>query len=327
MAPGDLEQALSELHIRPDPNLLTGFQAFDKGVYQINQELALVQTVDFFTPIVDNPYRYGQIAAANAVSDVYAMGGRPVTAMNIVAFPCGRLNISILRDILRGSIDKLNEAETTLVGGHSIEDDEIKYGLSITGVIDPRKIIHVRGAMAGDQLLLTKPLGTGIINTAIKAGLASPAVVAKVEAEMATLNRKASEVMRQFPVHACTDVTGFGLIGHLAEMIAGLPLGAVLDSREIPYFPEALAFAEEDVLPGGANSNRKFRDAMVVWSASVPVAVTDILYDPQTSGGLLMAVAPAHATALLQNLHQEGVMPTRIIGTIVADPGNKIRIM
>jgi len=220
-----------------DENVLVGLnEPDDAGVYQITDDVALIQTVDFFTPIVDDPYWFGQIAVANALSDVYAMGGRPVTAMNLVAFPLKDMELSVLRRILEGGLDKMREAGVSLVGGHSVEDKELKYGLSVTGLVHPRKILTKKGFRAGDKIVLTKPLGTGIINTAIKAGMASPEIIEQVTRMMARLNRDAAEVMKRFNVHACTDVTGFGLLGHLCEMVVDSGLGMRLFADTIPIY-------------------------------------------------------------------------------------------
>ncbi len=233
-----------------DENVLVGLdRADDAGVYKVSEDLALIQTVDFFTPVVDDPYWFGQIAAANALSDVYAMGGIPKTAMNLVAFPVKQMDLSVLRRIIQGGLDKLTEAGVVLVGGHSIEDRELKYGLSVTGFIHPRKVLTKKGLRPGDRLVLTKPLGTGIVNTAIKAGLASEALTDRVTRLMAALNREAAAVMAGFDVHACTDVTGFGLLGHLAEMVSGSGAGARLDSGRVPVIAEALEFAAMGLIP------------------------------------------------------------------------------
>jgi selenide, water dikinase len=233
--------------------------ADDAGVYRVSDDLALIQTVDFFTPIVDDPYMFGQIAAANALSDVYAMGGIPKTAMNLVAFPAKDMDLSVLREIIQGGIDKLREAGVVLLGGHSIEDKELKYGLSVTGFIHPDRVLTKKALQTGDRLILTKPLGTGIINTAIKAGLASAAVTDRVSRQMAALNKDAARIMADFPVHACTDITGFGLMGHLAEMVERSGHGVRLDASRVPVIPEALEFAAMGLIPAGAYNNRAFR--------------------------------------------------------------------
>lgn len=292
----------------------------DAGVYQISEDLALIQTLDFFTPVVDDPYAFGQIAAANSLSDVYAMGGVPKTAMNIVCFPSEQMDISVLREILRGGLDKMIEAEVALVGGHSVEDKELKYGLSVTGFIHPKKVLTKRNIKPGSMLILTKPLGTGIINTAIKAGLASEELSREVIRVMAQLNRYAGEAMTDFPVNACTDITGFGLVGHLAEMVSGSGAGMRIDSKSLPVFAEALEFATMGLIPAGAYKNRKFRESMVHISSDVPLALADILFDPQTSGGLAISVDKSHAEQLLNSLHKKGIEWARIIGEITTGP-------
>ena len=295
-------------------------------MYKLSDDLAIIQTLDFFTPIVDDPYTFGQVAAANALSDVYAMGGRPLTAMNIVCFPIETMAVSILREILAGGLDKLHEAGVTLVGGHSVEDQELKYGLSITGIIHPQKVVLNTGAKAGDRLILTKPLGTGIINTAVKGGVADEAAVAKVVNCMVTLNKKASELMMTAAVHACTDITGFGLLGHTCEMIEGTDVGIMLYSSEVPFFPETKELAEMGMIPGGLHRNRDYRMNMVEFGDGVPQFMSDILFDPQTSGGLLIAVPASEAESLLERMHKEGIEEAAIIGEVVADPKGKILV-
>ena len=298
-----------------DPDVLVGLDtADDAGVYRINDDLALIQTVDFFTPIVDDPFDFGRIAAANALSDVYAMGGIPKTAMNLVAYPMKKLGRDVLRAVLAGGIEKLREAETVLIGGHSIEDDEFKYGLSVTGFVHPEKILTNRGLRPGDCLLLTKPLGTGIINTAVKGALASAATIARVTELMAQLNKDASAVLARFPVSACTDVTGFGLLGHLAEMVAGTGIGVTLDSQSVPVLPEAIEFASMGFVPAGAHRNRSFRKAMVELAPRVSPVLRDVLFDPQTSGGLLIGCPEPDALELRRRLVAAGAEHTAIIG-------------
>jgi selenide,water dikinase len=299
-------------------------RADDAGVYKVSEELALIQTVDFFTPIVDDPYRFGQIAAANALSDVYAMGGIPKTAMNLVAFPAKSMDLAVLRDIIQGGIDKLREAEVVLIGGHSVEDNELKYGLAVTGFVHPQRIMTKGNLQAGDRLILTKALGTGIVNTAIKAGMASAQLTEQVTQLMANLNRTAARVMAAHDVHACTDITGFGLIGHLAEMVNGSDVGVAVDSRCLPILPEALDFAAMGLIPAGAYKNREFRANMVRTAATVERAVEDLLYDPQTSGGLLIAVDEGEAEPLLADLLGNGVADAVIIGHVQSEPCNTI---
>jgi selenide,water dikinase len=307
------------------PNLLVGIEHIDDaGVYKIRDDLALVQTVDFFTPIVDDPYTFGQIAAANALSDVYAMGGVPITAMNLVAFPIKSMEIEILREILKGGLDKMREAEVVLVGGHSIEDQELKYGLSVTGLIHPDAVLTNTGARTGDRIILTKPLGTGIINTAQKGGMAAPEVVQKAIEVMTELNRKAAEVMKGFRVHACTDVTGFGLLGHLCEMLGQGEIGIRISLDAIPILPKAEEYAGMGLVPGGAHRNKEFYAPKVDGAKSCPPSLLDVLYDPQTSGGLLIAVAVEDAKGILGVLQEVGVKDARIIAEVVAKPKGRL---
>ena len=299
-------------------------KADDAGVYKISEELAIIQTVDFFTPIVDNPYWFGQIAAANALSDIYAMGGVPKTAMNLVGFPLKQMDISILRQVIQGGLDKLKEADVVLLGGHSVEDSEIKYGLSVTGFIHPQKVVTKKDLKSGDRLVLTKPLGTGVINTAIKRGIASEAITENISRMMAALNRTAAEVMKEFSVHACTDITGFGLLGHLAEMVENSGMALRLDSSQIPILPEAIEYAKMGMMPGGAFKNKEFRLGMIEFSAGVDPLIQDILFDPQTSGGLMICVKREQADALVDNLIAEGVAASKIIGEVIRMPVEKI---
>jgi len=299
-------------------------RAEDAGVYKLTDEMAIIQTLDFFTPIVDDPYAFGQIAAANALSDVYAMGGKPLTAMNIVCFPQKTMAISILQEILAGGLDKMHEAGVLLVGGHSAEDAELKYGLSVTGTIQPAKVVLNSGAKAGDRLILTKPLGTGIISTAIKGNTAEEGAVAKIIKSMSTLNQKASELMQATGVHACTDVTGFGLLGHAVEMIEGTNVGMVINSAAAPFFPEVRGLAEMGMIPGGLHRNRDFRKNIVDIAEDVPQYLADILFDPQTSGGLLISLPESKAAELLDKMHKEGVAEAVIIGEVVAEPKGRI---
>ena len=325
LAPGDLERALCGLDLPVDSNLLIGLdKADDAGVYKISDELALVQTVDFFPPMVDDPYSFGQIAAANALSDIYAMGGAPKTAMNIVAFPAKTMDISILRTIIEGGLDKMREAGVVLVGGHTVEDSELKYGLSVTGYIHPGRILTKKNLQVGDRLILTKPLGTGIITTAIKAGLAGQDLTDRVTRAMATLNRVAALTMEDFPVHACTDITGFGFLGHLAEMVVDSGCGVRISSTSVPHYPEALEWAAMGLIPAAAYNNRNFRGAYVDFAASVPQKVQDLLFDPQTSGGLLIAVASEEAEPLVAALKANGIDSAAIVGEVVAEPVDRI---
>jgi selenide,water dikinase len=286
----------------------------------------LIQTVDFFTPIVDDPFSFGQIAVANALSDVYAMGGIPKTAMNLVAFPIKEMGIPVLRQILEGGLDIMRQAEVVLVGGHSIEDKELKYGIAVTGFVHPDRVLQNTGLKPADKLILTKPLGTGIINTAIKGGIASAAAVETVTRLMATLNRKAAEVMQNFPVSACTDVTGFGLLGHLAEMIVDTPCGVRLHTDRIPVLAEAYEYAKTGFIPGGAFKNKEFRKHMVSFFDAVDPVMQDILFDPQTSGGLLIGIPEKSAGSLLQALIDGGVESAAVIGEVTQESAGEITV-
>jgi len=311
-----------------DGNVLVGLdKADDAGVYKVSDELALIQTVDFFTPIVDDPYMFGQIAAANALSDVYAMGGVPKTAMNLVAFPAKDMDLNVLRRIIQGGIDKLVEAEVVLMGGHSVEDKELKYGLSVTGFVHPARVLTKQNLQPGDRLVLTKPLGTGIVNTAIKAGMASPALTETVTRLMAALNREAAGIMARFDVGACTDVTGFGLLGHLAEMVTGSGRSVRILAAQVPVIAGALTFAEMGLIPAGAYRNREFRAGMIVVADDVPRARQDFLFDPQTSGGLLISVKGGQAEDLVGALHAAGMAAAAMVGEVVEGPQEKIHVL
>jgi len=304
-----------------DPNVIVGLEDIDDaGVYQLSENLALIQTIDYFTPIVDDPYTFGQIAAANALSDVYAMGGKPLTALNVVCFPSKTMDMVILRKILEGGLNILREAQVVLIGGHSIEDKEIKYGLSVTGTIHPEQILTKGNAKPGDKLILTKPLGTGIINTAIKAKMASEEAIENVTRSMKTLNKDASEVMQTVGVNACTDITGFGLLGHTCEVVDVSKVGILLYTDAIPIFPQALTYAQSGLVPGGTHRNKKYRERQINLDPNLPQEITDILFDPQTSGGLLISVPSAKAHTLLNKLKEAGIQQAAIIGEVVSDP-------
>jgi selenide, water dikinase len=302
-------------------------RAEDAGIFKLTPELAIVQTVDFFTPIVDDPYDFGRIAAANSLSDVYAMGGKPITALNVVCFPKDMMDFSILRKVLEGGLDMMHEAGVILLGGHTVDDPELKYGLSVTGTIHPAKVIHNNGARPGDALILTKPLGTGIISTAIKGGQASKEAIARIVKSMTTLNRTASEVMLEAGVDACKDITGFGLLGHAGEMIDGTGLGLVINAAAVPAFPEVKEYYRMGMVPGGLGRNRDFRKNMVDMDKSINEYSQDILYDPQTSGGLLIAVPRAKASRLLKNLRARGVKEAALIGEVVEDKRGRIKVV
>lgn len=308
------------------PDLLVGMEnPDDAGVYRINDDLALILTLDFFTPVVDEPYLFGQIAVANALSDVYAMGGRPVLAMNIICFPQDG-DISILKDILKGGFDKMSEAGVLLVGGHSVDDREIKYGLSVTGTVHPRKILANRGSRPGDRLVLTKPLGTGVVATAVKADMASRQAQEKVIRSMNTLNRVPAEIMEGFAVHACTDITGFGLLGHACEMIENTAAGMVVYASRVPVFEEALEYAGMGLIPGGAYRNEKFRQTLVDTEGEIDDDRMKLMFDPQTSGGLLISLEAGEAEKLLAELHAHGIGEAAIIGEITEEHPGRIVI-
>ncbi len=309
---------LGKLARQHDPNVLVGFDhADDAGVYQIAPDQALVQTVDFFTPIVDDPYVFGQIAATNALSDVYAMGGRPLTSLALVCFP-DKADLEILERILAGGLSKMIEAGCTVIGGHSIRDEETKFGYSVTGLIHPKKILANGGAQPGDALIFTKALGTGVISTAIKKGKAEPAWIDAAVQSMTTLNKQAAEVIGQgeFRIHAMTDVTGFGLIGHAREMVLASNVALRFFINEISILPGALECIRAGYIPGGLNNNREFAECLVGYEASVSAEIKALLFDPQTAGGLLISVAAADRHALLHELQKAGV-PARRIGDVI----------
>lgn len=308
-----------------DPKVLVGFTTNDDaGVYLISEDMALVQTVDFFTPIVDDPFTFGQIAAANSLSDVYAMGGRPISALSIVGFP-EKGDPEILEKILRGGLSKMLEAQCSVVGGHSIRNDDIQFGYAVTGLIDPQRVWRNVGAQTADILLLTKALGTGVISTALKNDRASSEALAAATASMAQLNRAASEALREMErqakkrvIHAVTDITGFGLLGHAREMALGDPANGVpqvsleLDHRAFALLPGALDAVRAGMIPGGLKNNREFVGNCVVFEQTVPEDLRSILFDPQTSGGLLIALAPDTEKAALQALEKYGTHAVRV---------------
>ena len=335
-----------------DPNLLVGFETSDDaGVYRLTDELALVQTVDILTPIADDPHTFGQIAAANSLSDVYAMGGRPVSALSVVGFPPGD-DAEILEQILRGGIEKMSEAQCTIVGGHSVRDDELKFGYAVTGIIDPKRIWRNVGAEPGDVLFLTKPLGTGVISTALKQDQAKPEWVKAAENSMARLNRSAAEALHELeppatsgtakaqasrsknrplraddsPVHAVTDITGFGLLGHAHEMARGSGVSMRIEHERIAYLPGATEAARGKFFSGGLKSNREFVEGCVEFRSSVAHEFEALLVDPQTSGGLFAAIAPEAADAAAMAFKRHGV-DAGVIGTVVAKRSPLIEIL
>ena len=310
-----------------DPNLLVGVNTGDDAaVYRMDEDTALIQTVDFFPPIVDDPYAFGQIAVANALSDVYAMGGKPLIALNVVGFPVA-LPKHILGTILIGGSDKAREAGTLIVGGHTVDDDEPKYGLSVTGVVRPGAEVTNAGAQPGDRLVLTKPLGTGIITTAGKQGVAPPDVIEAAVEVMSALNRSASEAMVSVGASACVDVTGFGLLGHLRGMTRASGVSATVSLGSIPFIEGAVRLAEEGVAPGGTHRNLESLEGDVAWDEAITDVQKILLADAQTSGGLLIAAAEGSIPALLDALEERGVETRAVIGEIsAADGGAAIRV-
>ena len=306
-----------------DDNLLVGIETSDDAaIYKVTDDIALIQTVDFFTPIVDDPYMFGQIAAANSLSDVYAMGGEPKIALNIVGFP-NCLDPSVLGEILAGGADKVKEAGAVLVGGHSVQDDEPKYGLCVSGFVHPDKIFKNYGCKPGDVLILTKQIGNGIVNTAIKAEMASERAVKEVTVAMASLNKKAKEVVENHQVNACTDITGFGLLGHCVEMAVASDVTFEINVKDIAYFEDAISYAKMGLVPAGAYKNRGYSGKQVDMS-QVEEHYVDLLYDPQTSGGLLMSVPPEEGESIMKEF-EEKKMDTKvsIIGK-VTEKGEKL---
>jgi len=288
--------------------------ADDAGVFRLRSDLAIVNTVDFFTPIVDDPYTFGQIAATNALSDVYAMGADPKTAMNLVCFPKGKMDIQILGEILKGGAEKVQEGGAVLLGGHSIIDEELKYGLAITGVVHPNRAIRNVGVQEGDALVLTKPLGTGIISTALKKGKASKESIQAAVSSMITLNKSASAIMRHYPVHACSDITGYGLLGHALEMASGSSVTLILESAKLPLLQSAPRLAEKGYLTGGSKRNRDYLKDKITIDKSIREGLVETALDPQTSGGLLITLAKKYAAKLIEELQANGVKAATTIG-------------
>jgi len=318
---------LGKLARQHDPNVLVGFEnADDAGVYKISAELALVQTVDFFTPVVDDPYLFGQIAAVNALSDVYAMGGRPLSSLAIVCFP-EKGDLEVLERILAGGLSKMQEAGCVVLGGHSIRDEEIKFGYAVTGAVHPERIFMNSGARAGDRLLLTKALGTGVISTAIKRQKAEPAWVEASVASMTTLNRAAADAIARagLGVHTMTDITGFGLIGHARELAKASNVALRITAARVPLLPGALECVRAGFVPGGLLANREFAECMVEYAANVAEERKTMLYDPQTAGGLLISVAASDAAQLVRALNDAGV-PAAEIGEVLSPRKPIIRV-
>lgn len=311
----------------PDANLLVGLDTSDDaGVYRLTDDIALIQTVDFFTPVVDDPYTFGQIAAANALSDVYAMGGKPLTAMNLIAFPTDRLGLDVLAEILKGGADKVREAGAIIVGGHSIQDKEPKYGLSLTGIVHPDRVLTNAGAKPGDKLVLTKPLGVGIITTAIKGGIAAPEAIDEVTRVMAALNNTAAEVMQEIGVHACTDVTGFGLLGHASELTRASGVGIELSAEAVPILAPAWEYVRMGVVPGGTRGNLRYLKPYVEFAPEISEEVQLLLADAITSGGLLISVPAEKADRLVAGLKERQTLAAAVIGQVTAERAGKIYV-
>jgi selenide, water dikinase len=319
---------LERLPFEKDPDLLVGRETSDDaGVYRLTANLALVQTIDFITPVVNDAYDFGRIAAANALSDVYAMGGRPLTAMNVVCFPIKTMSKAILGEILRGGLEKIHEAGAVLVGGHSVEDSEIKYGLSVTGLVHPERVLTNAGAQVRDALILTKPLGTGVLATAIKAGLISASDEGMAVESMATLNRKAAELMGSYSVNACTDITGFGLLGHALEMAAASGVCLVLNAAHVPLLPQARDLVEMGLVPAGTYANRNYCNHLIRHREPVDPVLLDLLADAQTSGGLLISLPEDQAHSLLADFEAHGVDHAAIVGRVVDGASGTIELL
>jgi len=316
---------MRELPAIEHPDLLVGIgTSDDAGVYRLDRETALIQSVDFLTPIVDDPFDFGRIAAANSLSDIYAMGGRPLTAMNIVCFPVQEMPKSILRDILLGGLEKIQESGALLVGGHSVDDKEMKYGLSVTGIVHPDKVLTNGGARPGDLLILTKPIGTGVLSTAVKGELASEKALRTLVEVTSALNKKAAEIMGAYEVHACTDVTGFGLGGHALEMAGAGCARMVIWASEVPFIPEAREYAAMGLIPAGGYANRHYCENRVETPENQDTLVMDLLFDPQTSGGLLIAVRPDQARECAERMRENGVHAASVIGEVAGTEGKGI---
>ena len=310
---------MSALKINTDPRLIVGLETpDDAGVYLLTDEVALIQTLDFFTPIVDSPYDFGAIAAANALSDVYAMGGKPLTTMNIVCFPSDELPESILQETLAGGLDKIHEAGAILIGGHSVDDAEFKYGLSITGTVHPDRVLTNAGLRVQDHLILTKPIGTGILATAIKGKLAAENAIKNMIAVSSALNKTAAEIMGRFKPSACTDITGFGLAGHLIEMAAASKKKINLYADNIPFIEDVYDLASMGMFPAGAYNNKKFFEPRTRIAPEMDPVLADLMFDPQTSGGLIISLNKSTAQDCLNALHDNGI-DARIIGDVEGD--------
>ena len=322
LSPGDLENIIRNFKLKKDDNLLFGLEnSEDASVYKISEDIAIVQSVDFFTPIVDSPYNFGAISAANSLSDIYAMGAKPLTAMNIVCFPINEISPEILKETLQGGLDKIHEAGAILVGGHSVDDKEFKYGLSITGIVHPDKAISNAGLNVKDKLILTKPLGTGIIATAIKGAIASQKAIDKLIVSASTLNKKASEIMLKYSPSSCTDITGFGFAGHALEMVKASKVEILIFADKLPYIDEAYEYASMGLIPAGSYENKKFCINNMTISKNLNQFSQDIIFDPQTSGGLLIGIKPENCDKCLKELINNGIN-AHIIGEVTENNNN-----
>jgi len=322
-----LREILSGLPLERDPNLLVGVETSDDaGVYRLTPEIAFIQTLDFFTPIVNDPYDFGRIAAANSFSDVYAMGGKPLTALNIVCFPIKDMDKTILRSILEGGLEVIHKAGAVMAGGHSVEDPELKYGLSVTGIVHPERILTNAGAKAGDLLILTKPLGTGILATALKGRKLDEKTTTEITELMATLNKDATEVMTEVGVNACTDVTGFGLLGHALEMAQASRVGLRIYANKVPIIPEAMTFASLGMIPAGSHYNQKFCSHHLDINPKIDPLLIDLLADAQTSGGLLISVPEKRVPLLVQKLLERNTPATQVVGEVLNEPVGVIQL-
>ncbi len=327
LRPQALEKVLQGFEPSTDPSILVGIETSDDAaVYKISDDVAIVETVDFFTPIVDDPYWFGAISAANSLSDIYAMGARPLFALNIVGFPSTRLPLSVLKDILRGAQDKATEAGISIIGGHTVDDTEPKYGLAVTGIVHPEKVVRNSTAKPGDALILTKPIGLGILSTAAKRGLLEEDTKQKITQIMASLNREAAEVMMEIGINACTDITGFGLLGHLYEMALGSGVDVTIHANAVPIIEEARNLANTDVVPGGTVNNLGYVEPHVTFASNISKAMRLLLADAQTSGGLLISLPASKAESLVKSLRDRGLSDVSIIGTISGEGSGKISV-
>ncbi|MDI6762636.1 MAG: selenide, water dikinase SelD [Thermodesulfobacteriota bacterium] len=328
MGPTDLSEALKALKPPQDPNLLVGFETCDDAaVYRLSDDLAFISTADFITPPVDDPYWFGQIAAANSLSDVYAMGGKPLTALNLIMFPMKKLGATLLREILRGGSDKVLEAGASIAGGHSVDDNEPKYGLAVTGVVHPERILTNCGAKDGDALILTKPLGTGVLFNACRSKKLPFRELEFILPQIASLNKNALEIALNFDIHACTDITGFGIVGHALEMAKGSGVGINLFYDKLPFYPNALHMYRKGETTGSNIANRKLAEGLFEKSKNLSREEEELLFDPQTSGGLLLALPSTHADQLTMELRKAGMETAVQVGEAMTTDRPSVRIV